>query len=132
MIVFDASVVIAFLEPADVHHDDATSLVVDLIGGTDHELALHPLTAAEVLAGFVPTGREEAAWRDIAAVGFAIHGFGDDPAAALLLARTRMQTRLKMPDAVVLATALHHQGQVASADAGLRRACLERGLLYDP
>lgn len=131
MIVLDASVVIAYLEPDDALHDRATSLLVDLIADGPRELVLNPLTAAEVLAGFVPGGREQAAWRDMADVGFTIRGLPDDATGALLLARTRRSSGLKMPDAVVLATALHWQGEVATFDDSLRRAAGDRGVLLE-
>ncbi|MEU2201460.1 type II toxin-antitoxin system VapC family toxin [Isoptericola sp. NPDC019482] len=130
MIVLDASVVIAYLEPTDAHHESATELVVDLVADGEHDLVLHPLTAAEVLAGFVRFGTEEQAWADLASIGFVVRGLGEGPAAALLIARTRMQSRLKMPDAVVLATALHHGGVVASYDDALRAAAGKHGVLY--
>lgn len=130
MIVLDASVVIAFLEPTDAHHESAAQLVVDLVAEGEHDLVLHPLTAAEVLAGFVRFGTEEQAWADLASIGFVVRGFGEGPVAALVLARTRMQSRLKMPDAVVLATALYGGGAVATYDDALRAAAQERGVLH--
>jgi fumarate hydratase class II len=51
---------------------------------------------------------------------------------ASLVARTRARSRLKMPDAVVLATAQHVGGFVATLDDALHRAAHDANCLFTP
>lgn len=130
MIVLDASVVIAYLEGSDAHHEAATRLIVDLVTEGEQMLALHPLTAAEVLTDFVQPGAAEEVWEDLVDIGFTICGLGEDAPAALLLAHVRRTTRLKMPDAVALATAIHQGARLATFDDALARASARHDALF--
>ena len=101
MIVLDASVLIAHLNPHDEHHATATRLLLSARPGT---MLVHSLTLAEVLVGGVRVGRGAAMRDDLAAAGIAVAEA--DTGEPLRLAELRMTTRLKMPDCCVLGVAL--------------------------
>jgi predicted nucleic acid-binding protein len=113
MIVVDASVLIAFLDPNDAHH----SVAVQILEDASPPLLVHPITAAEVLVAPVRNDVADAVWADLMAIGVEID---DTPIDPLLLARLRVKTGCKMPDCCVLATAATHNTAVATFDAQLR------------
>ena len=123
MIVLDASVAIAFLNPNDAHHAAA----VDLLKQNPPEYLMHPLTLAEVLVGPALLGIETAVLRDLRSIGVEQAGAGPDE--AIELARLRATHRLKMPDTCVLATARHHRTAIATFDERLAGVAVEIGLL---
>jgi predicted nucleic acid-binding protein len=124
VIILDASVVIAFLEPADVHHDDA----VGIFARGPEPLVMHELTLAEVLVAPARAGRDEALLSDLYRIGVRPAVF--EAPLAPLLARLRVRTGLKMPDACVLATALQfaHEGEARLATFDARLAAAARSL----
>jgi predicted nucleic acid-binding protein len=102
--VIDSSVLIAALTPSDTHHEQA---VLALREARRHNEIVVPVVAfSEALVGpyrhNTRTGREFE--RDIMAVGRlepATHEIGS------LAARLRAQRQVKLPDALVVATANH-------------------------
>ncbi|TFB72082.1 type II toxin-antitoxin system VapC family toxin [Cryobacterium glaciale] len=133
MIVLDASVVIAFLDPGDAHHDAAQSLIVGELGKSDESVsgfALHPLTLAEILVGGVRVGRAHQLLADLRSVG--IVPIPSPPDEPLLLAELRTTTGLKMPDCCVLVVALAQSAPLATFDSRLARAALALGLRVLP
>ena len=114
MIVVDASVLIAFLDPNDAHHSTA----VEILGGASPPLLVHPITAAEVLVAAVRNDVADAVWADLVAIGVEIDQTPIDP---LLLAKLRVKTGCKMPDCCVVASAATRNTAVATFDAQLRR-----------
>ena len=123
MIVLDASVLIGFLDSADVQHAAATSLLQDTL---DDELATATITLAEVLLAPARSGQLEVVLgvlRDIEVVELALPSH-----AAARLAGLRADTGLKMPDCCVLLTAEAAGAQLASFDARLCRAAREQEL----
>ena len=114
MIVVDASVLIAFLDPNDAHH----SAAVEILEEASPPLLVHPITAAEVLVAAVRNDVADAVWADLRAIGVEID---DTPIDQSLLARLRVNTRCKMPDCCVLASAATRNAAVATFDAQLRR-----------
>ena len=122
MILLDASVLIAFLDSADVHHDRAQAL---LLTEADEELAASALTLTEVLVGPVRTGRGPQvidAIRDLAIRAVALP---DEP---LDLATLRARSGLRMPDCCVLLAAVSSGGRLATFDARLARAAVQEGM----
>jgi len=69
VITLDASVLIAHLNPADIHHQAATAL---LLGGVHGQLLVHTVTLAEVLVGGVRIGQGASMRGDLYAAGIAI------------------------------------------------------------
>ena len=114
MIVVDASVVIAFLNPDDAHHEAA----VELLESSAPPLMLHPITAAEVLIAPMRLGLADRLWADLVAIGVAVD---DRPIDPMQLARLRVETGCKLPDCCVIATALALETSVATFDERLRR-----------
>ena len=114
MIVVDASVLIAFLDPNDTHH----SAAVEILEDASPPLFVHAITAAEVLVAAVRNDVADAVWADLVAIGVEID---DTPIDPLLLAKLRVKTGCKMPDCCVLASAATHNTAVATFDAQLRR-----------
>lgn len=125
MIVLDATVLIALLEPTDAHHTRA----VQLLSQVEGTMIVHSLTLAEVLVGPERLGIAGQVDVDLRGIGVQESDLG--AGQAMLLARTRAEYRLKMPDTCVLATAIHHGCPLASFDDRLRDAAYRAGLL-DP
>ena len=113
MIVVDASVLLAFLNPTDSHHAAALTVLSDAVP----PLLIHPITAAEVLVAAVRRGVADAVWSDLVAIGVEVDRTADDP---LALARLRVTIGCKMPDCCVLLTAARRQVAVATFDERLR------------
>jgi len=125
VIVLDASVLIAFYSAKDAHHQAALRLF-----GTDGHFAAASLTVAEVLAGQVRSGNVEQVMSELTEVmGITVLADAGENWPQLL-ATTRATHRLKMPDAVVLATTIREGAAVATFDARLAAAARAQGLLH--
>ena len=125
MIVLDANVLIALLDPTDAHHDAADALMTRLAGS---ELSVSPVTLAEFVVGPVKAGPTMARHAEGAMTRLDVRQvplLGDSP---LALARLRVETGLPMPDCCVLHAAQRVGGSVASFDARLCRAAEELGI----
>ena len=105
MIVADASWVIALRDPSDAHHSGAVSVSHDL---GDEVVLVHPVTFAECLVGPARLGALQDAARMMRAA-FEIPDVESD--APLRWASLRADTGLRLPDAVVLDTALSHDAR---------------------
>lgn len=127
MIVLDASVLIAHLDPADAHHQAATGI---LLGAESGQMLVHTLTLAEVLVGAVRVGRGAAMHDDLLAAGIEIAEHDDGE--ALRLAELRAGSRLKMPDCCVLDVAVRYDAAVATFDAALAAAAARYGVPVQP
>ncbi|MGI8613232.1 MAG: type II toxin-antitoxin system VapC family toxin [Nocardioidaceae bacterium] len=127
MIVLDASVLIAHLNPADPHHQAATAL---LLTGTPGQLLVHTLTLAEVLVGGVRIGQGASMCDDLyaAGIGLAPHDDGEP----LRLAELRATSGLKLPDCCVLHVAIHHRATLATFDDALACAARRRRVTVAP
>lgn len=115
MIVVDASVLIAYLDPRDAHHDRA----VEVLAAATPPLVVHPLTAAEVLVGPVRHGVHDAVWAVLVDIGIVVDPAPLDPQR---LAELRVRTGCKMPDCCVLAVAEARGCGVATFDDRLAKA----------
>ena len=121
-LVADASFLIALLNPIEHHHGVAATLLAE----GNHKVLVHPVTLAEVLVGVVPTGREASLLADFVSAG--VSPAPADVVDALAIARVRSESGLKMPDAIVLATALALSAGLATFDIRLRSAAQRRGV----
>ena len=101
-VVLDACTLIGFLEPEDAHHNSAIAIMDQILSDGDLMLA-HMVTIAEVLVHPARQGLEHAVLEDLRALGIQD---ADVRLDAPTLASIRAGHRLKMPDAIVLATAL--------------------------
>lgn len=121
MIVLDANVLISYWGGPEIHSASA----FDILDSED-DLVLHPVTLAESLVGPVRVGRDVEAANDIIRLGIDRHSpLIDEP---LRVARLHAQTRLKLPDAYVLATAEHLGATLATFDRRLADVARERGV----
>jgi predicted nucleic acid-binding protein len=123
VIVLDASVLIAFLDGDDKHHAAAEQLLMQAI---DDDLAVNPLTLAEVLVVPVRDGRLDPVLAALSALEVQELPFPAD--AALRLAQLRAATGLKMPDCCVILAAEHAAATLASFDERLAQTAASRKL----
>jgi len=128
MIVFDGQVLIAHLEATDARHERGTELMRLT---RDLPRLIPALTLAEVLIGFERRALAERALSDITvALRFSV--VPHDDGWSLRLARTRVASGLRLPDAVVLAEAQRLGAQVATFDGALAQAAQRDGRLFTP
>lgn len=116
-LILDASVVIGLLDTADTHHARA----IDDVEGADREgrqLLLPASAYSETLVAFARARRLEEARRAITAMGITIVSLTDTIAERAAELRAR-HTRLRLPDAIVLATAQEIDGSLLSYDRRL-------------
>jgi predicted nucleic acid-binding protein len=123
VIVMDASVLIAHLNPADPHHEAATAI---LLAGTPGQMLVHTITMAEVLVGGVRAGHGASMRDDLQAAGIIVAPHDDGE--PLRLAEMRVGSGLKLPDCCVLDTAIHHRASLATFDEALAAAARKRGV----
>lgn len=127
MIVLDASVLIAHLNPLDYHHDSASEL---LLNGATETLMVHAITMAEVLMGRVKIGQAEVLLDELTDIGVQVAT--SDSGEPLRLAVLRVETGLKLPDCCVLAVAVFHRATLATFDAALGSAARRSSLVVLP
>jgi predicted nucleic acid-binding protein len=125
LVVFDSDVLIGFLNRDDAHHADAVARVrAALAPGTRRMLSA--VNYAEILIGPLRAGAQERVKQML--VQFNIEIIQVDMALAERAAAIRARTNLKLPDAFVLATAVHaeHRGyqdvELASFDDSVLKA----------
>ena len=122
MIVLDANVLIAYWGTPDAHTGAALEML-----DTEEELILHPVTLAEALVGPTRVGLEQDAMADFTRLGVERHVPAlDEP---FRVAGLRAATRLKLPDAYVLASAIERDATLATFDRRLADAARERAVL---
>ena len=102
LVVLDASVVIAFLDPDDALHEAAVGALAEY----QHDELLIPLSVyAEILVAPYRKGAEAVAEVEAFLADFAVRIETMTPAIARAAAQLRSQSRsLRLPDALVLAT----------------------------
>lgn len=127
MIVLDASVLIAHLNPADTHHDEATRI---LLRGDRDALIVHSSTMAEVLVGGARIGRAAEMRADLESMGIELAD--QDVEEPVRLATLRAATGLKLPDCCVLGTAIRIGARLATFDRVLARVGGARGIVVLP
>lgn len=122
MIVADASWIIALRDPQDPHH----RLAVALDEATaDEDVLLHPVTFAECLVAPAKLGVLDQA----AAALRAAYEIGEvDAEAPVRWAALRASTGLRLPDTIVLDTAIATRAAVATFDDQLARTASAHGL----
>ena len=121
MIVLDARVLIAHFAIRDVHSTRAFELL-----DTEEELAIHPVTLAEVLTRPARDGRAEHYRERIATMG--VEQLPVPAEQPLTLAKLRAGTSLRLPDCCVLAAAMETGAALATFDATLAKVAAEHGI----
>jgi predicted nucleic acid-binding protein len=114
VIVLDASVLIAHFEPADVHHDRATRL---MLAHRAEEFAASVISLAEIYVGAARANRMADVERAIARLSVAAVPL--PAAAARRLAEIRAATNLKLPGCCVIHAAEQRHATVATFDSVL-------------
>lgn len=123
MIVLDANVLIAMLDPADLHYAGTAAFMRANVG---QSFVTNVLTLAEALVH--PTGRGEADVNERRFNEFGLRILTVPYDAAVALAEVRHATRLRMPDAVVVFTAEWLGARIVTTDRALATAADRRGL----
>ncbi len=123
MIALDASVLIAHLNPADLHHRAATAI---LLAGTPGQMLVHTITLAEVLVGGVRVGRGASMRDDLRSAGIAVAPHDDGE--PLRLAELRATSGLKLPDCCTLDVAIHHRASLATFEQALAVVARRHGV----
>jgi len=101
--VFDADVLIAFLNSRDVNHEPAVERVRgSLADGMERWICA--VTLSEILVGPIRAGRAEVVERMLVRLGIVTKPV--DAGLARRAAAVRARTNLRLPDAYVLATAI--------------------------
>ena len=123
MIALDTSVLIAHLNPADLHHQAATAI---LLAGTPGQMLVHTITLAEVLVAGVRVGRGASMHDDLRSAGIAVAPHDDGE--PLRLAELRATSGLTLPDCCILDVAIHYQASLATFDEALTVVALRYGV----
>jgi predicted nucleic acid-binding protein len=124
LIVFDAGVLIAHLEPTDPFHRASTGFLEEY---EEFDFAANVVTVAECLVRPAELGRSSEAVAKLDRLELITLGLSAD--AGSRIADIRAHTRLKMPDAIVLFTAEREGAELVTTDRGLARAALARGVV---
>jgi predicted nucleic acid-binding protein len=118
LIVLDASVLIAVLDPADAHHL-AARVALDEYADGDLRIPAH--TLAEALVHPARMGKEGDARRSIAALEIAVDPVDEAVAVTAASLRAEHGNALRMPDALVLGYAeVRKAKSVLTADSRWR------------
>jgi predicted nucleic acid-binding protein len=125
MIVLDASVLVAFFESSDAHHERALTMLQD---NATSPWGASAMTLAEFLVGPARLGESafETAVNALDVLG--VDQLQDPVDTPIKLARIRASTGLKLPDCHVLLVAEAAMAAVASFDSVLAKAAQARGL----
>lgn len=125
VVVFDSDVLIGYLDRSDAHHEAAVERVLEHYRDGERLLTC-ATTYSEVLIGPLRMGRADEVDGALGFLGFEV--ITVDMALVRRTAAIRLRTNLKLPDAFVIATAIHvekRQGEpirVASFDERVLRA----------
>lgn len=129
MIVLDASVLIAHLDAADVHHQRATAVLI-AAAADGEDVAASPITLAEVLVGPARAGRLQEGLSALRQLGVGTVDLPSDAPAQL--AELRASAVLKLPDCCVLLAARQGGAALATFDTGLATAASRAGVTLRP
>lgn len=123
-LILDASVLIGLLDAADNHHDRAVD-EVDQADRTDHQLLTPASAYSEALVAFARAGRVSDARDAIAGMGIVVVALTAPIAERAAELRARHES-LRLPDALVLATADEQKGTLLTYDERLARTARQR------
>jgi len=118
-LILDANVLIALLDRADPHHAKAVD-DVEAADQTDRELVVPAGAYSEALVAFARAGRIADARAAIAAMGIAVVAISAGTAERAAELRAQ-HPKLRLGDAVVLATARSLSGDLLTYDRSLAR-----------
>jgi predicted nucleic acid-binding protein len=116
-LILDASVLIALLDTADAHHERSIK-DVEAADRDGRRLLLPASAHSEALVAFARAGRIDDARQAIASMGIAVAPLSETIAERAAELRAQ-HNRLRLPDAIVLATAQERRGELLSYDRRL-------------
>jgi predicted nucleic acid-binding protein len=123
LVILDASALIALASDTDPNHNWALEMFRDTAA---FGLQMTALTQAEVLVHPARAGKLEKFLRLIGALGLEITPIEESDSSQI--AKIRVATSLKMPDAVVLSQAIKVSGSIATTDKRLAKVAKDQGL----
>jgi predicted nucleic acid-binding protein len=123
VIVLDAGVLIALNARDDAHHSQVVRFFDSNAG---ERFAAGAITLAESLVHAVAAGVAEALLEDYEALG--IEPFDVPGEAAGTVARIRAETRLRLPDVLVLYACEREHAELATTDIRLAQVAADRGI----
>jgi predicted nucleic acid-binding protein len=118
-LILDASVVIGLLDAVDAHHDQAVR-DVDEADSAETKLLTPASAYSEALVAFARAGRTADARDAIAAMGITVVPMNQAIAERAAEIRAR-HGRLRLPDAIILATAREIRADLLTYDDSLSR-----------
>ncbi len=118
-LILDASVLIGLLDTKDSHHDRAVD-EVDQADRAYHQLLTPASAYSEALVAFARAGRVNDARGAIAGMGITVVPL-TAPIAERAAELRAGRNSLRLPDALVLATAHEHDGVLLACDDRLAR-----------
>lgn len=111
----DSSVLVAFLDPGDVHHESAR---ISLDAHADDDLRIPAHAFAEALVHPARAGKDRETRRLISGLEIAVDPIDEAVAIAAAKLRARHGSALRMPDALLLAYAdVKKAASILTADA---------------
>lgn len=128
VVVLDAGVFIALVDSNDAHHDWAVDF---FIHSTGSELVVSALTMAEIMVHPAKNGTADRFADRLSGLHLQVVSVAGADSSALV--KLRAESGLRMPDAVVLCTALTHAQALATTDEKLAGQAQTMGLeVYRP
>jgi predicted nucleic acid-binding protein len=118
-LILDASVLIGLLDTADAHHDRSID-DVEVADRAGRRLFLPASAYSEMLVAFARAGRLPEARQAVADMGIVVLPLTDTLAERAAELRA-CHEGLRLPDAIVLATAQEERGELLSYDRRLSR-----------
>jgi predicted nucleic acid-binding protein len=116
-LILDASVLIGLLDTTDAHHGRSVD-EVEVADRAGRQLLIPASAYSETLVAFARAGRTRDAREAVAAMGIAIMPLTETIAERAAELRA-LHERLRLPDAIVLATAQEQGGELLSYDRRL-------------
>lgn len=123
-LILDASVLVGLLDTRDSHHDRAVD-EVDQADRSDQPLLTPASAYSEALVAFARVGRVIDAREAISGMGITVVPLTAPIAERAAELRARHNS-LRLPDALVLATARRHDGVLLTYDQRLARVARDR------
>lgn len=124
IVVLDAGVLIALSSESDAHHEWAMGVFLHTLS---QELSMSALTYAEVMVHPTKAGKADEFQERLAGLHLQVRPCDQSDVADL--ATLRVESGLRMPDAVVLHESLRLGATLATTDNRLSREARKRGVL---
>ena len=115
LVLLDSSVLIALLNPRDLHHDVAINS-----NSSGNQFIVSTISITEIMPRAIKDGNAEAIWKALIEMTHAIADLGAE--LSMSAARIRATTSLRTPDAIISATAQQRGAQLWTFDSKLAKA----------